>query len=88
MITIRIGNAVNLILSIYVHAFVALAVYTRSPAAYEALKSLQILQLPSRSLLQSYTSSFLHEPGANDSCIVDQLAAYMVFKEEMRRSRK
>lgn len=62
--------------------------YTRSPAAYEALKSFQILQLPSRSTLQSYTSSFLHEPGANDRCIVDQIAAYMVFKEEVRRSGK
>ena len=28
--------------------YIAFAVYTRSPAAYEALKSFQILKLPSR----------------------------------------
>ena len=31
---------------------VALAVYLRSPAAYEALKSFNILQLPSQSTLR------------------------------------
>ena len=38
----------------------ALAVFTRSPAAYEALRSFNILQLLSRSMLQSYTGAFLH----------------------------
>ena len=37
---------------------VALAIFTRSPSAYEALKSIGILQLPSQSLLQSYTGTF------------------------------
>ena len=39
--------------------FIALAIFTRSAAAYEALKSFDVLQLPSRSLLQSYTGTFL-----------------------------
>ncbi|XP_065897671.1 uncharacterized protein [Dysidea avara] len=43
----------------------ALTIFTRSAAAYEALKSFDILQLPSRSLLQSYTGTFLHESGAS-----------------------
>ena len=42
---------------------VALAIFVRSPAAYEALKSFKLLQLPSRSTLQMYTSAFLDEAG-------------------------
>ena len=41
----------------------ALAVFVRSPAAYEALKEFGMMQLPSRSTLQSYTGAFLDEPG-------------------------
>ncbi|MCG8622792.1 MAG: hypothetical protein MJE68_12450 [Proteobacteria bacterium] len=44
--------------------FSALAVFVRSPAAYEALKSFNILQLPSRATLQEYTGAFLDSPGA------------------------
>ena len=47
---------------------IALAVFIRSSAAYEALKS---FQLPS---LQSYTGAFLHSPCANSACIADQVA--------------
>ena len=63
----------------------ALAVYTRSPAAYEALKSFEIIQLPSRSTLQSYTGSFLHEPGVSNQCIADQVAQYVTFKAECEK---
>ena len=48
--------------------------YIRSPASYEALKSLGILQLSCCSTLQAYTGAFLHEPVANSSCIVEQVA--------------
>lgn len=43
----------------------ALAVFVRSPAAYEALKGFSLMQLPSRSTLQAYTRAFLDEPGNN-----------------------
>ena len=33
----------------------ALAVFTRSPAAYDALKDFKLLQLPSRRTLKDYT---------------------------------
>ena len=62
-----------------------MAIFTRSAAAYEALKSFDILQLPSRSLLQSYTGTFLHEPGASKKCIVDQVAQYVLFKSECEK---
>ena len=41
----------------------ALAVFVRSPAAYEALKGFGLMQLPSRSTLQAYTGAFLDEAG-------------------------
>ena len=66
----------------------ALAVYSRSPAAYEALKSFKILQLPSRSTLQSYTGAFLHDPGADSSCLADQVAQYVLFYQKLQKEGK
>ena len=65
--------------------FLALAIFTRSPAAYEALKSFKILQLSSTSTLQFYTGTFLHEPGVRNQCIADQVAQYIIFKAECER---
>ena len=45
---------------------IALAVYSWSPAAYEALKSFKILQLPSISSLQTLKGTRFHQPGIND----------------------
>ena len=42
---------------------VALAVFSRSPAAYEALKSFQILNLPSVSTLKNFMRSNREDPG-------------------------
>ena len=55
---------------------VALAVFVRSPAAYEALKSFDVLQLPSRLTLQAYTGAFLHEAGAASASIAKQIEMY------------
>ena len=41
----------------------ALAVYTRSPAAYDALKSYGLIQLPSQATLQAYTGAFRDDAG-------------------------
>ena len=69
--------------------YVALANLTRSPAAYEALKSLiYVLQLLSQSLLQSYTGAFLHDPGTNSKCITDQVAQHVLFKAECEKMGK
>ena len=43
---------------------IGLAVFVQSPAAYEALKNFNTLQLPSRAMLQAYTGAFLHKTGA------------------------
>ena len=66
----------------------ALAVFTRSAAAYDVLKSFKILQLPSRSTLQSYTGAFLHEAGASSSCIAGQVANFMIYKVECLKNGK
>ena len=68
--------------------FLALAIFTRSSAAYEALKSFNVLQLPSRSTLQSYTGAFLHSPGANGACIADQVAKYLISYQQRRKEGK
>ena len=65
--------------------FLALAIYTRSPAAYEALKEFDVLKLPSKAPLQSYSGAFIHEPGASARCISDQVSRYLAFKEECGR---
>ena len=37
--------------------------FVRSPAAYEALKGFNLLQLPSRAILQAYTGAFIDDLG-------------------------
>jgi hypothetical protein len=66
----------------------ALAVFVRSPAAYEALKGFNVLQLPSRFTLQSYTGAFLHSHGANSSSIVDQVAQFVLFCQQNKKEGK
>ena len=55
--------------------------YSISPTAYEALKIFNILQLPSHSILQSYTGAFLHEAGALQEAILKQVERYEIFKK-------
>ena len=66
----------------------ALAIYIRSPAAYESLKSFDILQLPARSTLQAYTGCFLHDSGASWESIFKQVEQYQQFKSECKASGK
>jgi len=61
----------------YLCVCVALAMFVRSPAAYEALKSFNILQLPSRSTLQAYIGTFLHEAGPASASIVEMYEAFV-----------
>ena len=64
--TIRLDILLYCVIKYSVLSFgcnIALAVFVRSPAAYEALKSFKLLQLPSRATLQSYTGAFLDDPG-------------------------
>ena len=62
--------------------------FVRSPAAYEALKSFNILQLPSRSTLQSYTGAFLHEAGASPESISKQVESYEALIKQCEKEGK
>ena len=65
-ITIRIGTyllllAVSVIVKVTVVLTIpALAIYARSPAAYRALQSFGVLNLPSKSTLQAHTGVSEH----------------------------
>ena len=62
--------------------------FVRSPSAYEALKSFNILQLPSRTTLQSYTGAFLHEAGASLDTITKQTEIYRAYVSTCKREGK
>ena len=62
--------------------------FVRSPAAYEALKSFGVLQLPARSTLQAYTGCFLYESGAAWESIAKQVEGYEQFKLSSKMSGK
>ena len=54
----------------------ALAVYSRSPSAFEAVKHLGILQLPSTASLQAFMSHHQKSPGANEQQMALQHELY------------
>ena len=85
MVTIRMGNVCISCCDVLLYQyFVALAIYCRSPAAYKTLKDFNILSLPAKSTLQSYSGAFIHAPGASSTCITDQVSRYVVYKEQCR----
>lgn len=67
---------------LYYHLFLALAIYVRSPAAYSALKSFKILELPSIKSLQLFTAVRNHESGINEDYLAEKKADYILFSEE------
>ena len=60
---------------------VALAVFSRSPAAYEALKSFNILQLPSVSTMKTYMPANREEPGPVYHRLAEEKTKYEEIKE-------
>ena len=66
----------------------ALAVYHRSPAAYEALKSFKIIQLPSSKSLKKFSSRRIHSAGITKDTheyIEEQEQKYKKYADEMVR---
>ena len=63
---------------------IALAVFTRSPAAYEALKSYGILQLPSLSAIKQFTSANYQPAGTtcNFEHLQEARKSYTAYIEE------
>ena len=88
MITIRMGKYMHLLSFWFIMNSVALAIYCRSPAAYKALKDFNILSLPAKSTLQSYSGAFIHAAGVSSACIAGQVSRYVLFKEQCRLAGK
>ena len=60
------------------------AIFTRSPAAYEALKGFQILNLPSVASLKQFTSANKQAPGLNLPHLHDAKQTYTAYKVERK----
>ena len=61
---------------------VALSIYNRSPAAYEAFKSWEIFNLPSRSTLKQYSTTLHHNEGTYYDYIEHQRQLYDDFTKQ------
>ena len=62
----------------------ALAVFTRSPSAYEALRSFELLQLPSVRSLKYYIDANLEEAGDCLKRLEDEQKHYLVMVENKK----
>ena len=62
----------------------ALAVFTRSPAAYEALKSFKLIQLPSIRTLKYYIDANLEGAGNCMQRLEDERKHYLVMLEQRK----
>ena len=65
--------------NLFVHnlnLFIALAIYCRSPAAFEALSSFKLLQLPGAYTLKTYTRSNKEDPGECANRLAHERALY------------
>ena len=62
----------------------ALAVFTRSPAAYEALKSFKLLQLPSVRTLKYYIDANLEGAGDCMNRLEDERRHYLLMLEKKK----
>ncbi len=58
--------------------------FTRSPAAYEALKSYSILSLPSVSSLKKFTAANNQPIGSNHAHLQDARETYAAYKSERK----
>ena len=64
---------------------VALAVYTRSPMAYEALSDLKILQLPHSKTLKKVIMASSEKAGIDEEYLLGQQKTYVDLREERER---
>ena len=63
----------------YLFSILALAIYTRSPAAFRAVRSLGILQLPCSKELQRIVSRNADGPGIHENYLAHQSQEYEKF---------
>ena len=63
----------------------ALSVYTRSPAAYEALRSFKLLQLPSIRTLKHYIDGNLEAGGECLKRLEEERKSYLAMIEQVKQ---
>ena len=66
----------------------ALAVFTRSPAAYDALKGFKLLQLPSRRTLKDYISANREKAGECLKHLQEEGKLYLSKIEELKKTKQ
>ena len=62
--------------------WVALAVYNRSPSAYQALRDLKILQLPHSKTLKQIIKDGSEKDGIDDEYLYSQHKTYVRYQKE------
>ena len=60
----------------------ALAIYSRSPSAYAAVKSLNILQLPCSKTLKKVIKEGAEGAGIDDQYMLNQCIQYNIYKKK------
>ena len=69
--------------------YVALAIFTRSPAAYEALKKFDIIIAATFSIFTTILYwNILHDLSSNSKCVADQVTQFVLFKAECEKQGK
>ena len=81
-----LGEYFNGVFSTHTYTQLALAVYSRSPAAFEALQSFNILQLPSTTTLKSCMKSNKEGPGECAQRLAEERKLYDARVEWHRNS--
>ena len=61
---------------------IALAVLSRSPSAFQALRNLKILNLPCERTLKQYMCQYANKPGIEESSIQESSRKYSRYIEE------
>ena len=60
----------------------ALAIFSRSPAAYHAVRSMGIMQLPCDKTLRGYMYKHASSPGINEEHLLESARRFKTFKAE------
>lgn len=68
--------------------FIALAIYSRSPAAFKALKSLKILDLPSERTVKTHMNECKKSPGLDGEDLRQSALLYEKHIEAVKKDGK
>lgn len=74
---------------IYFYSFaliIAMAIYSRSPAAYSAVRSLGIIHLPCSKTVKERINETGKHPGINEQDLLKDAERYKQFKEEKKKT--